>query len=327
MSDNTNRHLQTLTDLLIEAYPEGAKTGDLAETLGVSGQTIRNYIVRLGEMGIPVQDLEGRRYAVDPGDYISPLRLTQAQGWFLYLLLRRIVRADLGRYALVNRLLQRLSANLHGELADQIAPDEVSVTDWDDTINTLVEGWRLTMLVRIQYSAPNSTAPLTHIVAPYWFEPAPWSDSNYLIAGVRGNNGRYSTITFKLDRVRSALLLKETFERPPADELLGHIHETWGIWAGNDPVEVVLRFNNRVADRLRETRWHPSQQLTLDAEGYILWRALIAEPQEMLPWIRGWGADVEVLSPADLRQHIADEAVHTAQLYGKKTDKQERRFF
>jgi CRISPR-associated endonuclease/helicase Cas3 len=326
MSYYTYQHLEELTELLIQAYPEGAKTGQLAEALNVTTQTVRNYIARLPERGVLVQESEGPRYSVDPRNYVTPMRLTQAQAWFLYLLLRRIVRADLGRYALVSSLLKRLTANLQGELAEQIQPDVVTTAHWDTLLKTLVEGWRAQTLVRIQYSAPNSTAPLTHIIAPYWFEPAVWSDSNYLIAGVRGRDGTFSIIPFKLDRVRSAALLNESFERPSADTLLSRIQATWGIWDG-EPVEVVLRFNNRVADRLKETRWHPSQTLALDADGYLLWRAVIAEPQEMLPWIRGWGADVEVIAPKDLRTQIAAEAVRTAQLYNQSTDKSERQFF
>jgi predicted DNA-binding transcriptional regulator YafY len=42
-------------------------------------------------------------------------------------------------------------------------------------------------------------------------------------------------------------------------------------------------------------------------DGTLIWRAFIAEPREMLPWIRGWGADVEVIVPMELRKSIAQE--------------------
>jgi CRISPR-associated endonuclease/helicase Cas3 len=41
----------------------------------------------------------------------------------------------------------------------------------------------------------------------------------------------------------------------------------------------------------------------------------VAQPQEMLPWIRGWGAEVEVLEPAALRQILAEEYQLLAGLY------------
>lgn len=83
---------------------------------------------------------------------------------------------------------------------------------------------------------------------------------------------------------------------------------TWGIWIGDqEPVEVMLRFHHRQKQRLLETHWHPDQQISEEAE-WIIWRARISEPREMLPWIRGWGADVEVLAPDSLRDEMIGEA-------------------
>jgi CRISPR-associated endonuclease/helicase Cas3 len=71
---------------------------------------------------------------------------------------------------------------------------------------------------------------------------------------------------------------------------------------------------------VRETRWHPSQRIEELADGYLLWRAQIAEPREMLPWIRGWGADCEVVEPAELRERVAEEYRRAAEVYKNKTD-------
>lgn len=36
----------------------------------------------------------------------------------------------------------------------------------------------------------------------------------------------------------------------------------------------------------------------------------------MLPWIRGWGADVEVIGPTTLRETLMGEARAMAEVYG-----------
>jgi len=51
-------------------------------------------------------------------------------------------------------------------------------------------------------------------------------------------------------------------------------------------------------------------------DGSLIWRARVAEPQEMLPWIRGWGADVEVVEPPSLRERMMGEARRLARVYG-----------
>ncbi|HUW14960.1 MAG TPA: WYL domain-containing protein, partial [Anaerolineae bacterium] len=57
------------------------------------------------------------------------------------------------------------------------------------------------------------------------------------------------------------------------------------------------------------------------ADGSLIWRARVAEPQEMLPWIRGWGADVEVVEPKDVRDRMAGEARRLAEVYGWQTSR------
>ena len=81
-------------------------------------------------------------------------------------------------------------------------------------------------------------------------------------------------------------------------------------------MEVVLRFHPRVAGRVRETRWHHSEQVEEQPDGYVLWRARVAEPQEMLPWVRGWGADAEMLEPGEVRERMMGEARRLAGMYG-----------
>jgi CRISPR-associated endonuclease/helicase Cas3 len=68
---------------------------------------------------------------------------------------------------------------------------------------------------------------------------------------------------------------------------------------------VRLRFSRRVTPRVKETVWHPSQTVPQIAE----WR-------EMEPWVRGWGADVEVLAPADLRDSVIASLRQAAAQYG-----------
>jgi predicted DNA-binding transcriptional regulator YafY len=78
----------------------------------------------------------------------------------------------------------------------------------------------------------------------------------------------------------------------------------------------VLKFHPRVAYRVQESRWHRSEQPLEELEnGYVIWRAKIAEPKEMLNWIRGWGSDVEVLAPESLREVCKEEAQKLIEIY------------
>jgi predicted DNA-binding transcriptional regulator YafY len=64
-----------------------------------------------------------------------------------------------------------------------------------------------------------------------------------------------------------------------------------------------------------ERQWHPSQQLQDTPDGGCLLQVQVSEPLEMQPWIRSWGAQVEVIAPDWLRQRIADELQQAAERY------------
>ncbi len=104
--------------------------------------------------------------------------------------------------------------------------------------------------------------------------------------------------------------------RPPKGEILDRLDKAWAIWmTDDDPVEVHLRFTPAVASRLQETRWHPSQQLTVNADGSIDLRLAIASTVEIINWVLGWGVTCEVLEPKELRDRIAAEHRDAAHVY------------
>jgi predicted DNA-binding transcriptional regulator YafY len=66
---------------------------------------------------------------------------------------------------------------------------------------------------------------------------------------------------------------------------------------------------------VRETRWHPTEQVSVNDDGSLLWCALIAEPREMMPWVRGWGADVEVMEPIELKDEMIKQSLDLFKIY------------
>jgi len=84
---------------------------------------------------------------------------------------------------------------------------------------------------------------------------------------------------------------------------------------GDTPTPVRLRFSPQVTRRVKESVWHPSQVLEDCDDGGCILSVRVAMPLEMKPWIRGWGCDVEVLEPEELRTEIAGEARRTAEVY------------
>ena len=112
--------------------------------------------------------------------------------------------------------------------------------------------------------------------------------------------------TFKVERIRAVALTPRTFEPPDAAETTSALRPAWDIIADQEPVAVDLRFAPGVASRVMEATWHPTQKVEAEPDGSLRWRATVAGTIEIRLWILSWGADVEVLAPAPLRDDVAD---------------------
>ena len=110
---------------------------------------------------------------------------------------------------------------------------------------------------------------------------------------------------FRLDRISRARVVRERFQ-PPADfDVDALVSGSWGIWQTEGQDEVVLRFAAGAAARVRQSFWHRSAQVTDLEDGMVELRLTVASEVEMRPWVLGWGAQVEVMTPPSLRQHVA----------------------
>lgn len=315
MSDPARQRQQAIIDILLKS-PDGLTPSELSREFGVSRQTITQDLTDLSAKG--VEKIEGtHRYRIDARAHFRPMHLSLAHVWLLYLLLRRVVRADLHHDTQFSTLLYRLATLLHEDIADFLMPATTSQESKRNTVFAdVVDAWRQEKYVEVRYQPLHQKEASRLVIAPWWFEPAVWSDSLYLIGGLHSQSGTDKPITLKLERIQSVRLMNNTFQRPDPQVIQDYLKLTWGIWVSEqDPAEVVLRFHYRQKQRLFETHWHPDQEITEEGE-WIIWRAKVAEPREMLPWIRGWGADVEVIAPPSLRDELIGEARALAKLYG-----------
>lgn len=213
MSAAARHRWQKELDLLLE-HPDGMIPSELSQELGVSRQTIHNDLKHL--FSEAVRKVEGTsRYAINARDYLRPMRLSLPHVWLLYLLLRRVVRANLHQDTQFSSLLYRLAALLHEEIADYLVPLSIpQKSGGSATFTNLVEAWREERCVDVRYQPLFQKDVSCLTIAPWWFEPAVWSDSLYLIGGLPTKAGEYKPITLKLERIHSVRITSESFRRP-----------------------------------------------------------------------------------------------------------------
>jgi predicted DNA-binding transcriptional regulator YafY len=293
---------------------------EMAERLGVTRPTVYKDRMAL-EADVPFIKDEHGRWRIDRNKYITAVRVNLNEALALYLAARKASRQTrvaqphvanaVSKLAttLKNPMAQRLVKAADTILSQQTQPERLAVSE------TITQAWVDGYKLQLDYHALNARHTITHVVRPYLIEPSLWSDSIYLI-GLSENVNKL--IPFKLSRIERARIMSETFTIPDEFDEQTLLHHAWGIWyAEQEPVEVLLRFRgNTAVQRLRETIWHPSEKLEPQENGDCLWRAQVAEWQEMLPWIRGWGADCEVLAPLELKASVMRDVRKMMQIYG-----------
>jgi len=314
LSSRTSR-LRRIEEMLL-LTPDGLRVIELAEECDVDRRTIYRDIDFLCEQGIPIWQKDGR-FGINRTRYLSTVHLSFHEAIALMLAGLLLSRTIDERNPHVTTALRKLAVTLPQPVMPHLkrAADRVQ-THGDGqqqvaVLEALAEGWGTGRKVRVGYRSPRSGALRERTIAPYALEPTP--SGIYVI----GHDDWADDIrTFKLDRLESADVLQHRrFTVPEAFDLEAHLASGWRIMAGDKISEVVLRFTPEVASHIHERQWHPTQTLEELDDGGCLLRVQVAQPQEMQPFIRSWGAQVEVLQPEWLRHQIAAEMHLAAKQY------------
>jgi len=293
---------------------------EMAERLGVDRITVYKDRALL-EDEVPFVEVERGRWKIDRTRYLSSIRLSLHEALALYLPARRAARQTLIAQPHVANALEKLATALKQPMTERLVkaanvilsqsaqPERVAIME------TIARGWTERLKVRIAYRGLRARQTGHHLVSPYLIEPALWSDGAYII----GHSDYFDDdAVFKIERIEQATLTRESFDIPEKFDEQELLRYAWGIWRGEgEPERVVLRFApGEATRRVKESIWHPQQEPIRDLpNGGCEWAAHISEWQEMIPWIRGWGADCEVLEPQELRETLMQETRRMASLY------------
>jgi predicted DNA-binding transcriptional regulator YafY len=308
--DRTARLLNTVS--ILQGYGEAGVTPDeIAARTGVARRTAYRDLKAIErELHLSVW-AKGGRWGVNDENWLPPLRLTLPEAMAVFLSARLVTRFmdrnDPHLASAFTKLERAVPKALAGPLEQTVR--EMAARPLDaasaDALEALTRAWASRREVQFDYAPAlygESERPVERRhVRPYLLEPSLTTRALYLIGHDMDRNAER---TFKVERISNLAVLPHTFDEPPAD-VLARLHGAWDIISDQAQAEVVLRFAPQVAARVMEATWHPSQELDELEDGSLEWRATVAGTVEIKLWILGWGADVEVLAPADLREDVA----------------------
>lgn len=298
--------------------PGGLRAVELASYCGVDRRTIYRDIEALAEMGVPVWEGNGR-FGIDRETYLSTVRLNLNETVALYFAARLIAHHSDEHNPFVAATLDKLAAALpDGMIAEHLARSAAEIRArplrkaYVRVLELLTRAWADRRRIRISYRATGA-APSERVIEPYFLEVSRSEPAAYVLAY---DSLRQAIRTFKIERISEAELLDERYELPEDFDPYRYLASAWGIMSEANEVDVVLRFSPEVTERVKESVWHRSQQLRDLEGGGCEVRVRVGGTREIRQWILGWGSDVEVLEPLELRAEIVEQARRMLELYG-----------
>ncbi len=111
----------------------------------------------------------------------------------------------------------------------------------------------------------------------------------------------------------------EPLEEPIPEGIVGTFRlseyiKTFAYPLGDKPIRIKLKLNPDIAQPLKERRLSEDQEIK-DEEGFAILTATVDDTEALRWWILGYGANLEVLEPLELRQEIAKRLKETASRY------------
>ena len=121
--------------------------------------------------------------------------------------------------------------------------------------------------------------------------------------------------TFSVDVIKAATVLPKRAREIKDETLDETLGAGFGIFSGKKTQNAVLRFSPMRARWVSREKWHNAQDGHYELDGAYLLRVPYSDPRELVMDILKYGADVEVLAPASLREMVRQQLLDAVSLY------------
>ena len=310
---------------LLSSFENGLTRSEIAGKMGVSKSTVSRDITELScDCPLTEDDKTGKLF-LDKISLLTNLYLNAEEIQAMHLACRLLGRKVRFHYPSASSALRKLGTALE-HYALPLASSITSTADLFEThplsnnggsaakVKTITEGIITGRAISFERYSRREKIWKHITFSSYCIEPYAEGNSLYLVGCEKGGS---ETRTIKFELIRNIKLTENPYRIPESFNANDYFRQSWGIWTSAETAQrVVLVFSPSVKERVLQTEWHISEKTEELKDGGLVWRALIAEPLEMLPWIRGWGADVEVIEPERLRELIIEDIMACTAKYG-----------
>lgn len=285
-----------------------------------STRSLRRYLAILSNAGFPLYfDRAANAYRFAGG--YSLKRLDLSSGELFGLVALRSLGASIGGAigASIDEVAEKLVGSSGGGARERVeagSPVAFRMSEirldkrGERAFALLSSAERSSRSVRFSYLDKDGNAT-TRTADPYGF---------IINAGrvycVAYDHGRRDKRTFAVDSVGDPVVLARTFVRPADFSIEAYAAASIsGVLHGEQTSRVRVRFAPRVAKAAAAARIVAEREVKQRRDGSVEIVYSVADLDELVRWTLGWGAQAEILDPAEARERIATLAQEVAAKY------------
>lgn len=307
----------------------GATVEDMARKLGKNEKTIRRYLDSIDYLeGVELIKERGpdRRYRYRINKLAAPFRplfLSAEEVISLYFIrgfahfrdiplihnslaevFKKIqVSADQARKRTGNEFYKRISELFI--LPRELGGKAYHKTDYSDSLNKLIEAAVDYRVCELDYGTDEYAKKL--LIGPLHFFN--YRDAIYILSRNMELSSKYKKDIFTnlaLHRVNGVRVLDDRYEYPKGLNTRDFFSKN-AFNFEEDVFTVVLKFPPHAKDYIAEREWYPNQKLKRQKDGSVQLSFESDINMMLLGWIRGFGPDVEILEPKELRERVVED--------------------
>jgi proteasome accessory factor B len=308
----------TQIERLLLRSSQGLRAMEIAGACGVDRRTIYRDLNLLEKLGVPVTQEDGR-FFINRDYYLTSVRLNFNEAVALFVAGRFFSRHAEQHNPHMISVLNKL----HKAMPEPVADHVKYVAEWIrgnpvdrnyvQVLEAIIRAWVESRKIHLWTSTSKAGEIQTIQHSVYFIEPA----SSGGLYAVGWDDFSEGVKAVKVEWIKRVRLLDESYDIPANFDRRPYLESVWGI-LGTDTVlrnRVILAFSPDVTSLIRERLWHASQQIATLPDKRCTLTLHVSEWRDLLPWIRSWGPQVEVLEPLALREELANEAERIAGLY------------
>jgi predicted DNA-binding transcriptional regulator YafY len=293
----------------VQARP-GVGAGELAERLGVSTRTVFRDLELLSLVAPITNEGRGTGYRFLGKFALHPLDLTADEAVALQLA-PSLVDDDqrpagfataIDKVLAAHRKQQAHQHNLIADIADLIQMGSPAYRpDTPNHLQTLITAILEHRTIDAEYHTQSRDATTVRRIDPYYLVPR---DQRFYLIGYC--HTACEVRTFRVSRFRSVGVGRGTFDKGDFS-IQTYLKHTFSIEQGGKLLRFKVKFSPNVARYIKEEELFVRPRMTDVLDGGLLFEVTVNHAAEFLRWVLQYGAEAEVLEPADVRDQLRDQ--------------------